>query len=208
MVELIALEASDTGGAEATQPMAFGGFAALCSTVPSANVLARLLLRSLELCSAYAFVLSSPGYRMEWSIRTLLRRQYQDQLEVVRLLAVRMRALGGVDSILRAQLEEEALAFEPLIGRPGQSDALTDIAVAHRHLAAHARLFEGELAALGDLEMAALIHRHVVRRNRRAGWLLSVRLAKTETIPFLDGLDPRGTSEGQEANRRCDALTL
>jgi len=177
MNELITLEHSPAQDFEPSNLKNAGGLAALPSLVRSANILAVLVVRSMELCGVYAFVLSYPGQRFDWSIRTLLRRHNQDQLEVVRHLVCRMHALGGSELILGAQLADEVLELELLVGRSDVREVLGEIACAHQKIAARATLFEVELAALGDMETAALIHRHVVRRNRRDGWLLSVQLA-------------------------------
>jgi len=183
--ELVGRERSIAREHEASETIAFCGFAAPCSSVRSANVLAILLVRSMELCGAYAFVLSTAGHQMGWSLRTLLRRHNQDQLEVVRLLVGRLRARGGSKLILRSQLEGEAWTLEPLPGQSsGVGDALTDIVQAHRELTLRAQLFEREFSGLGDAETAELIHRHVFRRNRRAGWLLSVRMAAVQNDPL------------------------
>jgi hypothetical protein len=143
---------------------------------PSANVLALLLVQTMELAGAYTMVRALFGNELDWEIRLLLRRHQQDLLDVHKILIERIQKLGGVELIMTSILRTEGSRLEVVLSHDALLTSVEAIALGHLRLALHAKLLLRRIAPCVDVGITEFIAHHIVRRNERDGWLLTERL--------------------------------
>jgi starvation-inducible DNA-binding protein len=111
-----------------------------------------------------------------YSIHLLFDRHFEEQAELVDLLAERVQTLGGVTVAMAPDVAEITLIPRAPKGREDTTSQITRLLQAHEIILVEARTMARDSAASGDLGTNDIIVSNVIRTSELQAWFLSEHL--------------------------------
>jgi starvation-inducible DNA-binding protein len=117
-----------------------------------------------------------------YQLHLLLDKHYEEQAELVDLLAERIQALGGIAVAMPHDVAEQSRVERPPIGREEVPVQLSRLLEAHELILKEAREFAKSAAEAGDDGTNDLLVSDIVRTNERQVWFVAEHLAPGPTV--------------------------
>jgi starvation-inducible DNA-binding protein len=117
-----------------------------------------------------------------YQLHLLLDKHYEEQAELVDLLAERIQALGGIAVAMPHDVAEQSRVERPPIGREAVPVQLSRLLEAHELILKESREFAKTATEAGDDGTNDLLVSDVVRTNERQVWFIAEHLAPTPTV--------------------------
>lgn len=117
-----------------------------------------------------------------YQLHLLLDKHYEEQAELVDLLAERIQALGGIAISMPHDVAEQSRVERPPIGREEVPVQLSRLLEAHELILKEAHEFAKSAADAGDDGTNDLLVSDIVRTNERQVWFVAEHLAPTPTV--------------------------
>lgn len=116
-----------------------------------------------------------------YQLHLLLDKHYEEQAELVDLLAERIQALGGIAVAMPHDVAEQSRVERPPIGREEVPVQLSRLLEAHELILKEAHEFAKAAADAGDDGTNDLLVSDIIRTNERQVWFVAEHLAPTPT---------------------------
>jgi starvation-inducible DNA-binding protein len=126
---------------------------------------------------------SGPNF---YSIHLLFDKHYEEQAELVDLLAERVQTLGGVAIAMAADVAEITLIPRAPRDRETTEAQFMRLLQAHETILLEARAMARTTAESGDLGTNDLIVSDVIRKNELQVWFLAEHLQPTTALEHVD----------------------
>jgi starvation-inducible DNA-binding protein len=117
-----------------------------------------------------------------YQLHLLLDKHYEEQAELVDLMAERIQALGGIAVGMPHDVAEQSRVERPPIGREEVPVQLSRLLEAHELILKEAREFAKAASDAGDDGTNDLLVSDVIRTNERQVWFIAEHLAPTPTV--------------------------
>jgi starvation-inducible DNA-binding protein len=117
-----------------------------------------------------------------YSLHLLLDKHYDEQVELVDLVAERIQTLGGIAIAMAHDVAEMAKIERPPRGREEVPVQLSRLLEAHEHILVETRQAAKKAAEHGDDATNDILVSEVLRRNEMQVWFLSEHLVDTPLV--------------------------
>src|SRR4030095_231863 len=117
-----------------------------------------------------------------YPLHLLFDKHYDEQVELVDLLAERIQMLGGVSIAMAADVAERTLIPRPPKGREEVPIQISRLLHAHEIVLKEARTMAGQASASGDDGTNDLIVRDVIRTNEMQVWFVAEHLVDVPLV--------------------------
>src|SRR5215467_11430774 len=117
-----------------------------------------------------------------YQLHLLYDKHYDEQVELVDLIAERIQLLGGVSLAMAADVAETTQIQRPPRGREEVPVQLSRLLDAHQVIIRHARTFARRASQLGDDGSNDLLISEVLRTNELQVWFLSEHLVDVPLV--------------------------
>src|SRR5262249_51582838 len=124
----------------------------------------------------------------------LFDKHYDEQVELVDLIAERIQLLGGVSIAMAADVAETTQIERPPRGREEVPVQLSRLLDAHQIIIRKARTLARRASALGDDGTNDLVVSDVLRGNELQVWFLSEHLVDVPLVKAQDAAAVTGAS--------------
>jgi starvation-inducible DNA-binding protein len=150
-------------------PLALDASAAAAS-IDSLNQLLADTLTLRDLYKKHHWQASGPTF---YSIHLLFDKHFEQQSELVDLVAERVQTLGGVTIAMAPDVAEATLIPRAPKGREDTATQIARLLHAHEVILLEARAMARDTAASGDLGTNDIIVSNVIRTNELQAWFLA-----------------------------------
>jgi starvation-inducible DNA-binding protein len=117
-----------------------------------------------------------------YQLHLLLDKHYEEQAELVDLMAERIQALGGIAISMPHDVAEHSRVERPPIGREEVPVQLSRLLEAHELILKEAHEYAKAAADAGDDGTNDLLVSNVIRTNERQVWFVAEHLAPVPTV--------------------------
>jgi starvation-inducible DNA-binding protein len=132
-----------------------------------------------DLYKKHHWQMSGPTF---YQLHLLLDKHYEEQAELVDLMAERIQALGGISVAMPHDVAEQSRIERPPIGREEVPVQLSRLLEAHELILKEAHEFAKAAADAGDDGTNDLLVSNVIRTNERQVWFVAEHLAPVPTV--------------------------
>lgn len=122
-----------------------------------------------------------------YQLHLLYDKHYDEQADLVDLIAERIQLLGGISVAMAADVAEITRIERPPRGREEVPVQLSRLLDAHQVIIRHARILARRASQLGDDGTNDLVVSQVLRGNELQTWFLSEHLVN---VPLVQAEDP------------------
>ncbi|HKF20385.1 MAG TPA: DNA starvation/stationary phase protection protein [Candidatus Angelobacter sp.] len=126
-----------------------------------------------------------------YQLHLLYDKHFDEQVELVDLIAERIQLLGGISLAMAADVAETTQIERPPRGREEVPVQLSRLLDAHQVIIRLAREFAGRASELGDDGTNDLVVSDVLRTNELQVWFLSEHLVN---VPLVKAQEPERTT--------------
>src|SRR5499425_2265910 len=126
-----------------------------------------------------------------YQLHLLYDKHYEEQAELVDLIAERIQLLGGVTIAMAADVAETTQIQRPPRGREEVPVQLSRLLEAHQVIIGQARKLSRRASELGDDGTNDLVVSEVLRTNELQAWFLSEHLVN---VPLVEAKEPSVTA--------------
>src|SRR5499433_2331960 len=126
-----------------------------------------------------------------YQLHLLYDKHYDEQVELVDLIAERIQLLGGVSIAMAADVAETTQIERPPRGREEVPVQLSRLLDAHQVIIGQARKLARRASELGDDGTNDLVVSEVLRTNELQAWFLSEHLVN---VPLVEAKEPSVTA--------------
>ena len=126
-----------------------------------------------------------------YQLHLLYDKHFDEQVELVDLIAERIQLLGGISLAMAADVAETTQIERPPRGREEVPVQLSRLLDAHQVIIRHARTFARRASQLGDDGTNDLVVSDVLRTNELQVWFLSEHLVN---VPLVKAQEPERTT--------------
>src|SRR6266478_2151054 len=123
-----------------------------------------------------------------YQLHLLFDKHFDEQVEIVDLIAERIQLLGGVSLAMAADVAETTRIERPPRGREEVPVQISRLLDAHQIIIGHCRTLARRASAIGDDGTNDLILSDVLRPNELQVWFLSEHLVD---VPLVRAVPPR-----------------
>jgi starvation-inducible DNA-binding protein len=117
-----------------------------------------------------------------YQLHLILDKHYEEQAELVDLIAERIQALGGISVAMPHDVAEQTRVERPPIGREEVPVQLSRLLEAHELILKEAHEFAKAADDAGDDGTNDLLVSNVIRTNERQVWFIAEHLAPVPTV--------------------------
>lgn len=117
-----------------------------------------------------------------YQLHLLFDKHYEEQVELVDLLAERVQRLGGITLAMAADIAEESNIERPPRGREEVPVQISRLLEAHEIILKEAREYAKKADDLGDDGTNDLMVSNVIRTNERQVWFISEHLVEVPLV--------------------------
>ena len=128
-----------------------------------------------------------------YQLHLLYDKHYDEQVELVDLIAERIQLLGGVSLAMAADVAETTQIQRPPRGREEVPVQLSRLLDAHQVIIGEARALAHRASPFGDDGTNDLVVSDVLRRNELQVWFLSEHLVN---VPLVEAREAAATATG------------
>jgi starvation-inducible DNA-binding protein len=128
-----------------------------------------------------------------YQLHLLFDKHFDEQVEIVDLIAERIQLLGGVSLAMAADVAETTRIERPPRGREEVPVQLSRLLDAHQIIIGHCRTLARRASVIGDDGTNDLILSDVLRPNELQVWFLSEHLVD---VPLVHAEEPRARNAG------------
>jgi starvation-inducible DNA-binding protein len=128
-----------------------------------------------------------------YQLHLLFDKHFDEQVEIVDLIAERIQLLGGVSLAMAADVAETTRIERPPRGREEVPVQLSRLLDAHQIIIGHCRTLARRASVIGDDGTNDLILSDVLRPNELQVWFLSEHLVD---VPLVHAAEPRARNAG------------
>jgi starvation-inducible DNA-binding protein len=122
-----------------------------------------------------------------YQLHLLFDKHYDEQVEIVDVIAERIQLLGGVSVAMAADVAETTRIERPPRGREEVPVQISRLLDAHQIIIGHCRTLAARASELGDDGTNDLVVSDVLRPNELQVWFLSEHLVE---MPLVHAQDP------------------
>lgn len=117
-----------------------------------------------------------------YQLHLLFDKHYEEQTELVDLLAERVQRLGGITLAMAADVAETTNIERPPRGREEVPVQISRLLEAHEIILKESRQYAGDADDNGDDGTNDLLVSEIVRMNEQQVWFISEHLVQTELV--------------------------
>ena len=117
-----------------------------------------------------------------YQLHLLFDKHYEEQVELVDLLAERIQRLGGITLAMAADIAEETTIERPPRGREEVPVQISRLLEAHEIILKESRKYADKADDLGDAGTNDLFVSNVIRTNERQVWFISEHLVDVPVV--------------------------
>jgi starvation-inducible DNA-binding protein len=128
-----------------------------------------------------------------YQLHLLFDKHFNEQVEIVDLIAERIQLLGGVSLAMAADVAETTRIERPPRGREEVPVQISRLLDAHQIIIGHCRTLARRASVIGDDGTNDLILSDVLRPNELQVWFLSEHLVD---VPLVHAEEPRARNAG------------
>jgi starvation-inducible DNA-binding protein len=128
-----------------------------------------------------------------YQLHLLFDKHFDEQVEIVDLIAERIQLLGGVSVAMAADVAETTRIERPPRGREEVPVQISRLLDAHQIIIGHCRTLARRASVIGDDGTNDLILSDVLRPNELQVWFLSEHLVD---VPLVHAEEPRARNAG------------
>jgi starvation-inducible DNA-binding protein len=128
-----------------------------------------------------------------YQLHLLFDKHFDEQVEIVDLIAERIQLLGGVSLAMAADVAETTRIERPPRGREEVPVQISRLLDAHQIIIGHCRTLARRASVIGDDGTNDLILSDVLRPNELQVWFLSEHLVD---VPLVHAEEPRARNAG------------
>jgi starvation-inducible DNA-binding protein len=147
--------------------------AAAAASIDDLNQLLADTMTLRDLYKKHHWQASGPNF---YSIHLLFDKHFQEQLELVDLLAERVQTLGGISIAMAGDVVETTSIPRPPKGREDTVTQLTRLLQSHEIILLEARSMARESEKHGDVGTNDIIVSNVIRTNELQTWFIAEHL--------------------------------
>jgi len=122
-----------------------------------------------------------------YQLHLLFDKHYDEQVEIVDVIAERIQLLGGVSLAMAADVAETTRIERPPLGREEVPVQISRLLDAHQIIVGHCRQLAARASELGDDGTNDLVVSDVLRANELQVWFLSEHLVE---MPLIHAQEP------------------
>src|SRR5450432_2788586 len=122
-----------------------------------------------------------------YQLHLLFDKHYDEQVEIVDVIAERIQLLGGVSIAMAADVAETTRIERPPRGREEVPVQISRLLDAHQIIIGHCRELAERATKLGDAGTNDLVVSDVLRPNELQVWFLSEHLVQ---VPLVHAVEP------------------
>ncbi len=122
-----------------------------------------------------------------YQLHLLYDKHYEEQVEIVDIIAERIQLLGGISLAMSPDIAETTRIERPPRGREEVPVQISRLLDAHQVIIGHCRTLAKRASALGDDGTNDMILSDVLRPNELQVWFLSEHLV---AVPLVHAVDP------------------
>jgi starvation-inducible DNA-binding protein len=132
-----------------------------------------------DLYKKHHWQMSGPTF---YQLHLLLDKHYEEQAELVDLMAERIQALGGIALAMPHDVAEQSRIERPPIGREEVPVQLSRLLEAHELILKEAHEFAKTAADAGDDGTNDLLVSNIIRTNEKQVWFIAEHLAPVPMV--------------------------
>ena len=132
-----------------------------------------------DMYKKFHWQMSGPTF---YQLHLLLDKHYEEQAELVDLIAERIQALGGISIAMPHDVAEQSRIERPPIGREEVPVQLSRLLEAHELILKESHEFAKTADDAGDDGTNDLLVSNVIRTNERQVWFVAEHLAPVPTV--------------------------
>ena len=117
-----------------------------------------------------------------YQLHLLFDKHYEEQVELVDLLAERIQRLGGITLAMAADIAEETNIERPPRGREEVPVQISRLLEAHEIILKESHKYAKDADDLGDDGTNDLLVSNVIRTNERQVWFISEHLVEVPVV--------------------------
>ena len=117
-----------------------------------------------------------------YQLHLLFDKHYEEQVELVDLLAERIQRLGGITLAMAADIAEETTIERPPRGREEVPVQISRLLEAHEIILKESRKYADKADDLGDAGTNDLFVSNIIRTNERQVWFISEHLVDVPVV--------------------------
>ena len=122
-----------------------------------------------------------------YQLHLLYDKHYEEQAEIVDIIAERIQLLGGISIAMAADIAETTRIERPPRGREEVPVQISRLLDAHQIIIGHCRTLAKRASTVGDDGTNDMILSDVLRRNELQVWFVSEHLVD---MPLVHAVDP------------------
>lgn len=137
-----------------------------------------------DLYKKHHWQVSGPTF---YQLHLLFDKHFQEQSELVDMIAERIQLLGGISLAMAHDVAETTTLPRPPRGREDPPKQISRLLEAHQIILTEARRWAREAAEAGDDGTNDLLVSNVIRTHELQVWFLAEHLVE---IPIMNGKNP------------------